>query len=136
MLATALLLSLSQVRPLQPKPLTIPQETFQCFFSNLRLDISSGLFPSCFPTKPCMHLSSPQTYRRQAPTIPFFFNFSIELYRVRSIKRKVPHCSASSSSLFLLSHEPKCLSELPVLENPKPLFFLTVKTKFHTLINC
>jgi hypothetical protein len=84
-----------------PPPVPILSQTI----SNLRLDISSGLLPSCFHTKPCVHLSSPQTYCRHHP------------------------------SLFLLSLEPKCLSELPVLENPKLLFFLSVKNKFHTHIN-
>jgi hypothetical protein len=54
---------------------------------------------------------------------------------VRSTKHKIPHCSVSSSSLFLLSLEPRCLSELPVLENPQSLFFLSVKNKFHTHSN-
>ena len=73
--------------------------------------------------------------RTVGTTRPFLLEFFNRKYRVRNTKHKIPHRSISSSSLFLLSLEPKCLSELSVLETPKPLFFLSVKNKFHKYIN-
>jgi hypothetical protein len=79
-----------------------------------------------------MHSTSPQTYRKHHASLSTeFFN---RIIWVGSAIHKIPNHSVSSSSLFLLPLNAKCLSELPVHENTKPLFFLNAKTKFHTHI--
>ena len=77
---SARLLSLSWASSIQSIP---PHPTswrsILILYSHLPLGLPSGLFPSGFPTKTSLHLSSP-TYVPRAPPISFFWIWSYEQY--------------------------------------------------------
>ena len=84
-------MSLSWARSIQSMPLHHTSRRSVLILSSLlRLGLPSGLFPSGFPTKSCIHLSSP-SYLLRAPFTSLFLILAPEQYLVWSTGHEGHH---------------------------------------------
>jgi len=100
---------------------------FLKFHFNIILPLTSrvwsGSFPQVSPPKPCMHLSCPP-YVLHAPPKLFFLIWSSELHFVRSTDHKTLRYVFSLPLCYLVLLRPKYLSQLSILQQAQPLFFM------------
>ena len=96
-LTSVLHLSLSWTSPIQSRyPHPISWRSVLILSIHLRLCLSSGLFPSGFPTK-TLYTPSPHPYAPHAQPISFFSILSPARYWVRSTNHLAPRYAVSSS---------------------------------------
>ena len=79
--------------------------------SHLCQGLPSGLFPSGFPTKPCICLSSPP-HAIHTPPISFFLILSPVQYWVRNADHSAPHYVVFSTPVTLSLLRPNILNTL------------------------
>ena len=101
--------------------------------SHLCLSLSSGLFPSRFPIKPCIHVSFP-TYVLLAPPITFFpILITQTIFGVEYRSLSSSFCSFLHSLVTLIPLRPKHSPQNPILQTPSAYVSPSVgATKFHT----
>jgi len=86
--------------------------------SYLHVDLPNCLFPSGFPTKLCMHLSSPIRATSTDHQIP------LELMTlVSSTNQEATPYAVFSSLLLFYTLRPKHVPQHPIFKQPQPLFF-------------
>ena len=86
--------------------------------THLRLGLSSGLFPSGFPTK-TLYNSSPRPYTPHALPISFFSILSPAQYCVRSTNLFAPRYANSSILPYLVPPRSKYSPQHHVLKHPQ-----------------
>jgi hypothetical protein len=89
--------------------------------SNLRLGVTSGLFPSGFPTKNRIYASPPYTLYDQP--ISFFSIVSLEQHWFKSTDQSAPHYVVFSFPFYLVPLRPKYSPQRPILKHTQPTFF-------------
>ena len=89
--------------------------------SHLHLGLSSGLFPSGFPTRTlCTPIPSP--YAPHAPPISFLSILPPAQYWVRSEDLQDPHYVIFSIPCYIVPLRPKYSPQHPILKHPQPTF--------------
>ena len=86
--------------------------------THLHLDLPSGLFPSCFPSK-TLYTSSPHPYAPHAQPISFFSILSPAQYWERSTNHLAPRYAISSIPRYLVPPRSKYSPQHHVLKHPQ-----------------